>query len=79
MVVCPKCGKEYSLGRTIYHKCEGFSIHHGVICCGPQERYPWNCSCIKRDDFSEMDFKNAIKKIESTIRLLKISYEPYFP
>ncbi len=54
MVKCPNCGIEYSLGRKIYHRCEGFSIYHGSVCQEPRKRYPWNCN-------------DVIKKIKSSI------------
>lgn len=50
MVICPKCGEEYSLGRKIYHCCEGGSIEHGVIFNDDRENRPWNCLCIDATD-----------------------------
>ncbi len=50
IVTCPKCGEEYSLGRKIYHSCEGFSIEHGVIFNDDRENRPWNCQSIDKID-----------------------------
>jgi len=50
IVTCPKCGEEYSLGRKIYHSCEGFSIEHGVIFNDDREKRPWNCHSIDETD-----------------------------
>ncbi|MFX0155874.1 MAG: Lrp/AsnC family transcriptional regulator [Candidatus Hodarchaeota archaeon] len=51
MVTCPKCGEEYSLGRTICHSCcEEFSIEHGVIFNDDRQDRPWNCLCIDETD-----------------------------
>ena len=50
MVTCPKCGEEYSLGRKIYHSCDGFSIEHGVIFNDDRENRPWNCHSIDEID-----------------------------
>ncbi|MFW9824858.1 MAG: hypothetical protein ACFFE4_18095 [Candidatus Thorarchaeota archaeon] len=44
LVVCPECGEEYSLGRKIYHHCNGSSIYHGTICSENCEERPWNCN-----------------------------------
>jgi Lrp/AsnC family transcriptional regulator for asnA, asnC and gidA len=50
MVSCPKCGEEYSLGRTICHICEDNKIEHGVIFNDDRKNRPWNCSCIDEVD-----------------------------
>lgn len=50
MVKCPKCGEEYSLGRKIYHSCEGHSIYHGAILNEERESRSWNCTCIDETD-----------------------------
>lgn len=50
MVTCPKCGEEYSLGRKIYHSCEGYSIEHGVIFNDDRENRPWNCHSLDEID-----------------------------
>jgi len=50
MVICPKCGEEYSLGRKIYHSCEGGSIEHGVIFNDDRENRPWNCLSMDNTD-----------------------------
>ncbi|MFX0020004.1 MAG: Lrp/AsnC family transcriptional regulator [Promethearchaeota archaeon] len=50
IVTCPKCGEEYSLGRKIYHSCEGFSIEHGVIFNDDRVNRPWNCHTIDETD-----------------------------
>ncbi|MFX1279170.1 MAG: hypothetical protein ACFFA3_07115 [Promethearchaeota archaeon] len=47
IVKCPNCGEEYSLGRKIFHECDGFSIHHGVVCHGRCKDYQWNCNSEK--------------------------------
>jgi len=50
IVTCPKCGEEYSLGRKIYHSCEGFSIEHGVVFNDDRKDRPWNCHSIDEKD-----------------------------
>ncbi|MFX1321279.1 MAG: Lrp/AsnC family transcriptional regulator [Promethearchaeota archaeon] len=50
IVTCPKCGEEYSLGRKIYHSCEGYSIEHGVIFNDDRKNRPWNCVSIDETD-----------------------------
>lgn len=50
MVTCPKCGEEYSLGRKIYHSCEGYSIEHGVVFNDDRENRPWNCHSLDEID-----------------------------
>ncbi len=50
IVTCPKCGEEYSLGRRIYHECEGFSIEHGVIFNDDRQNRPWNCDSLDETD-----------------------------
>ena len=50
IVTCPKCGEEYSLGRKIYHSCEGYSIEHGVIFNDDRKNRPWNCESIDETD-----------------------------
>lgn len=50
MVTCPKCGEEYSLGRKIFHSCEGYSIEHGVIFNDDRENRPWNCHSLDEID-----------------------------
>ncbi|MFX0072333.1 MAG: Lrp/AsnC family transcriptional regulator [Candidatus Hermodarchaeota archaeon] len=50
MVTCPKCGEEYSLGRKIYHSCEGYSIEHGIIFNDDRKNRPWNCVSIDETD-----------------------------
>jgi len=49
-VTCPNCGEEYSLGRKIYHECEGFSIEHGVVFNDDRKNYKWNCNSIDDTD-----------------------------
>ena len=48
MVKCPKCGVEYSLGRKIYHSCEGYEICHGIIFEKDRIYRPWNCNPIEK-------------------------------
>ena len=50
IVTCPKCGEEYSLGRKIYHSCEGYSIEHGIIFNDDRKNRPWNCESIDETD-----------------------------
>ena len=50
IVTCPKCGEEYSLGRKIYHSCEGYSIGHGVIFNDDRKYRRWNCDSIDEID-----------------------------
>jgi Lrp/AsnC family transcriptional regulator for asnA, asnC and gidA len=79
MVICPKCGEEYSLGRKIYHSCEGFSIEHGVIFNDDRKNRPWNCLSIdeidkkilnvlqRNDKISYRELSEKLKLAASTI------------
>ncbi|MFX0104687.1 MAG: Lrp/AsnC family transcriptional regulator [Candidatus Hodarchaeota archaeon] len=79
MVTCPKCGEEYSLGRKIYHGCEGFSIEHGVIFNDDRKNRPWNCYSMdevdrkilnilqKNDRISYRELAEKLKLAASTI------------
>ncbi|MFX1304730.1 MAG: Lrp/AsnC family transcriptional regulator [Promethearchaeota archaeon] len=79
MVTCPKCGEEYSLGRKIYHSCEGFSIEHGVIFNDDRVNRPWNCHSMdevdkrilnilqKNDKISYRELAEKLKLAASTI------------
>ena len=63
IVTCPKCGAEYSLGRQIYHSCEGFSIEHGVIFNDDRENRPWNCHSIDEIDKNILNILQVNDKI----------------
>jgi Lrp/AsnC family transcriptional regulator for asnA, asnC and gidA len=65
IVTCPKCGEEYSLGRKIYHQCEGHTIEHGVIFNDDRKNRPWNCISI---DETNKKILNMLQKND------KISY-----
>lgn len=44
MVKCKSCGKEISLGRKLFHKCESNSVYFGQILkdkTTPEKN--WNC------------------------------------
>jgi Lrp/AsnC family transcriptional regulator for asnA, asnC and gidA len=63
LVTCPKCGEEYSLGRKIYHSCEGFSISHGVVFNDDRENRPWNCISIDETDKEILNILQENNKI----------------
>jgi Lrp/AsnC family transcriptional regulator for asnA, asnC and gidA len=64
MVVCPKCGEEYSLGRKIYHQCkEGYSISHGVIFKDDRKNRPWNCQSLDKIDKNILNILQKNNKI----------------
>lgn len=63
MVICPKCGEEYSLGRKIYHSCEEFSIEHGIIFNDDRQDRLWNCHCV--DDIDKQ-ILNVLQKNDKT-------------
>ena len=44
MIECPKCGVEYSYGRSICHTCEENSLPFGKIFKPVQRTYRWNCN-----------------------------------
>ncbi|MFX1593179.1 MAG: Lrp/AsnC family transcriptional regulator [Promethearchaeota archaeon] len=79
MVTCPKCGEQYSLGRKIYHSCEGGSIEHGVIFNDDRKNRPWNCHSIdevdkkilnvlqRNDKISYRELSEKLKLAASTI------------
>ncbi|MFX1409425.1 MAG: Lrp/AsnC family transcriptional regulator [Promethearchaeota archaeon] len=79
IVTCPKCGEEYSLGRKIYHSCEGYSIEHGIIFNDDRKNRPWNCESIdetdkqilnilqKNDKVSYRELADKLKLAASTI------------
>lgn len=46
LIECPKCGEEYSYGRTICHTCEGTSVPFGKIFEPVQRTYRWNCNTV---------------------------------
>ena len=47
---CEHCGKEYSYGRKIYHKCKGGAQFHGRIFENENKENPWNCLDIDQED-----------------------------
>ncbi|MFX1388737.1 MAG: Lrp/AsnC family transcriptional regulator [Promethearchaeota archaeon] len=63
MVICPKCGEEYSLGRKIYHSCENFSIEHGIIFNDDRKKRPWNCLCLDDVDKKILNILQVNDKI----------------
>ena len=47
---CQQCGKEYSYGRKIYHKCNGVAHYHGRIFEDEHYEYPWNYLDLDQED-----------------------------
>jgi len=71
MVICPKCGIEYSLGRKIYHRCNDFSIYHGAVCSENRICRKWNCISIKKSDNLELEINNYLLNDEKYIDAFK--------
>jgi len=44
LIACPRCGEQYSYGRTICHTCEGTSLPFGKIFEPEKRTYRWNCN-----------------------------------
>jgi Lrp/AsnC family transcriptional regulator for asnA, asnC and gidA len=63
LVTCPKCGEEYSLGRKIYHSCEGYSISHGVVFNDDRKNRHWNCYSVDEMDKKILNILQENNKI----------------
>ena len=56
--ICPKCGKEYSYGRMIYHKCKENEFFHGILFEKDKKKYVWNwSSASSSDELLEDEYK----------------------
>jgi hypothetical protein len=67
MIKCPKCGEEYSLGRKIYHSCEGFSMYHGALLCGDRIERPWNCGYTTKENNLKLKVLSYLDKIKKAL------------
>jgi hypothetical protein len=79
LIECPKCGVEYSYGRSICHTCEGTSLPFGKIFEPLQRTYRWNCNaamaCMELLSSDLGTVETIIKETPHREKLEKDNYE----